>query len=109
MKRLIALDRAVHCAVLAVLGGGALTVAGRPELGVVLLAYAAAEGVEAAGLWRRRRWAEYMTFAVTASLLPLELALVWERPTALRIGALLVNAAVAAYLGHSVVRGRQMQ
>jgi uncharacterized membrane protein (DUF2068 family) len=109
MKRLIALDRAVHCAVLAVLGGGALVVAGRPELGLVLLAYAVAEGVEAAGLWRRRRWAEYMTFAVTTSLLPFEIALVWERPTPLRIGALVVNVTVAAYLGHSVVRGRQMQ
>jgi uncharacterized membrane protein (DUF2068 family) len=109
MKRLIALDRAVHCVVLAVLGGGALVVAGRPELGVVLLAYAVAEGVEAAGLWRRRRWAECMTFAVTTSLLPFELVLVWQHATPLRAGALGVNAAVAAYLGHAVVRGRQMQ
>jgi hypothetical protein len=42
-------------------------------------------------------------------LIALDRALVWEHATPLRVGALVVNAAVAAYLGHSVVRGRQMQ
>ena len=41
-------------------------------LGAVLLVYGAVEGVEAVGLWYQRRWAEYLTFLVTASLLPLE-------------------------------------
>ena len=39
----------------------------------VILVYAVVEGVEAVGLWRERRWAEYLTLVVTASLLPLEI------------------------------------
>ena len=31
------------------------------------------EGIEAVGLWYQRRWAEYLTFLVTASLLPFEI------------------------------------
>ena len=98
MLRLIALDRAVHCGVLAVVGAGALGLAGHPELGIVLLAYAVAEGVEAVGLWRRRRWAEYLTLCVTASLIPLELVAIAHRATPLRIGALAVNVVVVALL-----------
>ena len=32
---------------------------------IVILAYAAIEGIEAVGLWYQRRWAEYLTFLVT--------------------------------------------
>lgn len=39
-------------------------------LGAVLLAYGAVEAIEAVGLWYQRRWAEYLTFIVTTSLLP---------------------------------------
>ena len=38
----------------------------------IALAYAAVEGIEAFGLWYARRWAEYLTFLVTASLLPVD-------------------------------------
>jgi uncharacterized membrane protein (DUF2068 family) len=64
----------------------------------VILAYAVVEGVEAVGLWYQRRWAEYLTLVVTASLLPLE---VWElstRFTPFKLIAFLVNVAVVVYL-----------
>jgi uncharacterized membrane protein (DUF2068 family) len=68
------------------------------ELGAVLLAYAAVEGVEAVGLWYQRRWAEYLTFLVTTSLLPIEIYEIATRTTVLKVIAFVVNVAVVAYL-----------
>jgi uncharacterized membrane protein (DUF2068 family) len=69
---------------------------------VILLAtaigYAIVEAVEAVGLWRRRRWAEYLTAVATAGLLPFELQELTRRITLVRVGALVVNLAVVAYL-----------
>ena len=67
-------------------------------LGAVLLAYGAVEGIEAVGLWYQRRWAEYLTFLVTASLLPLEIYEIVNRATVFKVLALLVNVAVVVYL-----------
>jgi uncharacterized membrane protein (DUF2068 family) len=67
-------------------------------LGAVLLAYAAVEGIEAVGLWYQRRWAEYLTFIVTASLLPLEIYEIATRSTPFKILAFVVNVAVVIYL-----------
>jgi uncharacterized membrane protein (DUF2068 family) len=68
------------------------------ELGAVLLVYAAVEGIEAVGLWYQRRWAEYLTFLVTASLLPLEIYEIVTRTTVLKVLAFVVNVAVVIYL-----------
>ena len=67
-------------------------------LGATLLAYGAVEGVEAVGLWYQRRWAEYLTFLVTTSLLPLEIYEIATRTTALKILAFIINVAVVIYL-----------
>ena len=56
------------------------------------------EGVEAVGLWYQKRWAEYLTFIVTASLLPLEIYELAQRLTAFKILAFVINVAVVAYL-----------
>jgi uncharacterized membrane protein (DUF2068 family) len=68
------------------------------ELGAVLLIYAAVEGIEAVGLWYERRWAEYLTFLVTASLLPFEIYEIVTRTTALKVIAFVINVAVVIYL-----------
>jgi uncharacterized membrane protein (DUF2068 family) len=65
---------------------------------VVILAYAAVEGIEAVGLWYQRRWAEYLTFLVTASLLPVEVYELANRLSPLKILAFMINVAVVAYL-----------
>ena len=71
------------------------------ELKVLLFtatAYAIIEGVEAVGLWRERRWAEYLTAVATAGFLPFELIELSNKVTALRVGALVLNIAVLLWL-----------
>jgi uncharacterized membrane protein (DUF2068 family) len=67
-------------------------------LAAVLAAYALVEGIEAVGLWYQRRWAEYLTLLVTASLLPLDGYELVDHPTALKACAVVINVAVVAYL-----------
>jgi uncharacterized membrane protein (DUF2068 family) len=67
-------------------------------LRMVTLAYAAVFAVEGVGLWMQKRWAEWLTVVITASLIPLE---AWEmifRPTIGKLLILLGNAAIVAYL-----------
>ncbi|HEV3227309.1 MAG TPA: DUF2127 domain-containing protein [Acidimicrobiales bacterium] len=60
--------------------------------------YCVVEGVEAVGLWRERRWAEYLTVVATAGFLPFEIRELLDRVSAFRIGALVVNVAILVYL-----------
>jgi uncharacterized membrane protein (DUF2068 family) len=74
-----------------------------PHVTIVALAvvlYAALEGTEGIGLALRRRWAEYLTVLATAVFIPYEALEVVHRPTVIRVGALLVNAAIVAYLAY---------
>jgi uncharacterized membrane protein (DUF2068 family) len=67
-------------------------------LGAVLLAYGVVEGIEAVGLWYQQRWAEYLTFLVTTSLLPLEVYEIVNHATPFKVLAFVVNVAVVVYL-----------
>lgn len=66
--------------------------------GVVALAYGVLEGAEAYGLWKRRRWGEWLTVAATSLLFIPEVWELTKSATLLKVGALLVNIAVVAYL-----------
>jgi uncharacterized membrane protein (DUF2068 family) len=67
-------------------------------VGAAVLVYAVVEGVEAVGLWYQRRWAEYLTFLVTTSFLPLEIYELIHKLSPFKILALIVNIAIVAYL-----------
>ncbi|MGB8861543.1 MAG: DUF2127 domain-containing protein, partial [Ilumatobacteraceae bacterium] len=60
--------------------------------------YAVIEWTEAYGLWKERRWAEYLTVLATAGFLPLEIHELIDRVTVLRVGALIVNIALIVWL-----------
>jgi uncharacterized membrane protein (DUF2068 family) len=65
---------------------------------LITLTYAAVFAVEGVGLWMQRRWAEWLTTIITASLIPLE---VWEMILKPSIGACLVilaNTLIVGYL-----------
>jgi uncharacterized membrane protein (DUF2068 family) len=66
--------------------------------GIIALAYGALEAAEGYGLWRRRRWAEYLTVLATSLLFIPEIWEIVHKATPLKVGALLVNIAVVAYL-----------
>ena len=68
------------------------------EVAAGCFAYGGIFLVEAAGLWTRKRWAEYLTSLVTASLLPFEIDALMHRLTIDRALALLLNVAVVGYL-----------
>ena len=83
-----------------------LTTSRMHTLRIVTLAYAAVFATEGVGLWMQKRWAEWLTVIITASLIPLE---VWEmifRPS-IGIGAVLVaNMVIVIYLVWHVIRSR---
>jgi uncharacterized membrane protein (DUF2068 family) len=74
----------------------------------VTFTYAAVFAVEGVGLWMQKRWAEWLTTIITASLIPLE---IWEfvhRPNLGKAAVVIANTAIVAYLfWHVRARGRR--
>jgi uncharacterized membrane protein (DUF2068 family) len=66
--------------------------------GVIVAIYAALEAIEMVGLWRARRWAEYLTFVATIIFVPAEIYEIVSKVTFLRSLTLVLNLAVAGYL-----------
>lgn len=65
--------------------------------------YAGLDLIEGIGLYLEKVWAEYLTLAITASFLPWEVYEVIRKLTLLRVGLLMVNALVFAYLFDLVI------
>jgi uncharacterized membrane protein (DUF2068 family) len=76
------------------------------RIGEVGFIYAALDLIEGTGLYLEKVWAEYLTLAITASFLPLEIFELLRRVTWVRSGLLLVNFLVFLYL-LKLVAGRQ--
>ena len=74
------------------------------DVGLGSFVYAALFLTEGTGLWLRKRWAEWFTTIITASLVPLEVYEIVRRPSAAKVGVTLINVAVVVYL---VMRGRR--
>jgi uncharacterized membrane protein (DUF2068 family) len=72
-------------------------------LAVATVAYACVFAVEGIGLLLRKRWAEYLTLAVTVSFLPLEIFELVRHHSVPKWFTLVVNVAVVAYLAARAV------
>jgi uncharacterized membrane protein (DUF2068 family) len=78
------------------------------RIGAAAFCYAALGMLEGIGLYLEKIWGEYLTLAITASFLPLELFEVFRRVTWIRGGLLAINTMVFFYLLKLVVEhGRQ--
>jgi uncharacterized membrane protein (DUF2068 family) len=66
--------------------------------GVAAIAYGALEGVEAYGLFTRRRWGEWLTVVATSLLFVPEVWELTKSATVLKVGAVVVNLAIVGYL-----------
>ena len=67
-------------------------------IGAVVAGVALVELAEAVGLWRGRRWAEYLTFVVTTALLAPEVYELTREVSPGKIVTLVINLAVVVYL-----------
>ncbi|HEY1314253.1 MAG TPA: DUF2127 domain-containing protein [Steroidobacteraceae bacterium] len=76
-------------------------------LRIVTLAYAALFATEGVGLWMQKRWAEWLTTIITASLIPLEVYELLFRPNLGKAVVLIANIAIVIYLAwHVRTRGK---
>jgi uncharacterized membrane protein (DUF2068 family) len=75
------------------------------ELQVGSLVFALLFVIEGMGLWFERRWAEYLTVVMTASLIPFEIYELVRHATALKVIVLMVNIAVMIFLIIFIRRG----
>jgi uncharacterized membrane protein (DUF2068 family) len=66
--------------------------------GIAALGYAVLEGVEAYGLWTRKRWGEWLTVLATSLFFIPEVWELTKSASVLKVGALLANVVIVAYL-----------
>ncbi len=71
--------------------------------------YALIFAVEGVGLMLEKAWGEYLVLVDTALLLPLEVYEVAKKPDILRIGLLLGNALIFAYLTYLRVKAHRVK
>lgn len=68
------------------------------DVGFGSFVYAALFLTEGVGLWLGKRWAEWLTTIITASLIPLEIYEIIHHSTAAKGVLLIINLAVVLYL-----------
>jgi len=67
-------------------------------IGALVLAYAAVRFTEAYGLWRERRWAEWLAALSGAIYVPVEIYELTRGVTWIKLAALVLNLAVVAFM-----------
>ena len=73
----------------------------------LVVVYAVVRFVEAYGLWRTRRWAEWLAAISGAIYVPAEIYELSRSITAIKLAALVLNIAVVAYMCYALWRSRR--
>ncbi len=68
------------------------------DFGFFAFAYSAIAMTEGVGLYLEKVWAEYLTLSLTVMFLPWELWELMRQPSWMRLGLLIINLLVLAYL-----------
>ncbi len=66
--------------------------------GLAAIGYGVLEAVESYGLWTRKRWGEWLTVIATSLFFIPEIWELTKSASVLKVGALLANIAIVAYL-----------
>ncbi len=105
------LDPASHYVNLALEKAAHVSPAQVKKLGLGIFLYAVLFLTEGTGLWLRKRWGEWLTVVITASLVPVEIYEIHRHFGYAKIVVLTLNAAIVLYLIHHMrsadsIRGR---
>lgn len=73
----------------------------------LVVVYAVVRFLEAYGLWRSRRWAEWLAAVSGGIYIPFEIYELSRGVTAIKLAALLLNIAVVAYMCYALWRSRR--
>jgi uncharacterized membrane protein (DUF2068 family) len=65
--------------------------------------YSAIRGIEAYGLWKERRWAEWFALVSGALYVPVEIYEVFHRFTWVKVAVLTTNVAIVAYMAYALL------
>ncbi|MDP9051988.1 MAG: DUF2127 domain-containing protein [Acidobacteriota bacterium] len=79
------------------------------QIGVVTFLYAGLRVAEGVGLVMEKAWGEHLTVGVTVFFMPWELYEICRRPDLLRVGLLLANLIVLAYILWLLRRNRRIR
>ena len=78
-------------------------------LAVLAFTYALIRFIEAYGLWRFKVWAEWFGIVSGGIYLPLEVYEICRHVTVIRVGALLINTVIVAYLLYVRLAGMRVR
>ncbi len=94
------LDPASHYVNLALEKAAHVSPAQVKKLGLGIFLYAVLFLTEGTGLWLRKRWGEWLTVVITASLVPVEIYEIHRHFGYAKIVVLTLNVAIVLYLIH---------
>lgn len=103
------LNPASHYPQIFVQAAGQLTDTRLWLLALAAAAYALVRGIEAYGLWKERRWAEWFALAAGGLYVPVEIYELVHRVSWLKAAVLTTNLLIVAYMAYLLLHPREQE